>query len=84
MEKIGHWRVYRPEDGIYGTATTSNLTTARLTSVEENLITGTVTIPKPSEPKELKPFHCPCCGGNSYKTMNGKTVCEYCDTEFIR
>ena len=33
---------------------------------------------------DLKPFKCPCCGGNSYRTVNGKTVCEYCDTEFVR
>ena len=43
-------------------------------------ITGTIDYPK----AEIKPFKCPCCGGNSYKIMNGKTVCEYCDTEFMR
>lgn len=36
------------------------------------------------EPDGITPFKCPCCGGNSYKTMNGKTVCAYCDTEFLR
>jgi len=32
---------------------------------------------------DIKPFKCPCCGGNSYKSLNGKIICEYCDTEFL-
>ena len=39
--------------------------------------------PKPRASKELKPFYCPNCGGNSYRKVNGKIVCDYCDTEFI-
>lgn len=34
--------------------------------------------------RDIKAFKCPNCGGNSYKTINGKIVCEYCDTEFVR
>ena len=73
------------EDGIAFTDKGVNvlgLTDARsITIPEDYTITGTISIDKPSS---MTPFKCPCCGGNSYKTVNGKTVCEYCDTEFMR
>ena len=58
-------------DGTYGTITLS-----RLTPMEVGIATA-------EAPREIKPFHCPNCGGNSYRVMNGKTICEYCDTEFM-
>lgn len=61
-------------DGYFGTATLKAM------GINTGSITATVSLPS----NEIKPFKCPCCGGNSYKTMNGKTVCEYCDTEFLR
>ena len=58
-------------DGVYGTITLS-----RLTQMEVGIATA-------EAPREIKPFHCPNCGGNSYRVMDGKTICEYCDTEFM-
>lgn len=92
MERIGQWNVYKIEDvnkmqrrgtktimsdGYYGNRTIS------ATSIACDDLYSTVTVNAPSQ-AEMKPFKCPCCGGNSYKNINGKTVCEYCDTEFIR
>lgn len=31
---------------------------------------------------KLSPFQCPCCGGNKYKRIGQKVICEYCDTQF--
>ena len=72
-------------DGVIGEKTLASIRIP--TESTTNLITAsgtydtTVNVPHVSE---MKPFKCPCCGGNSYKTMNGKTICEYCDTEFMR
>lgn len=89
MERIGQWNVYKIEDvikmhskgrktltsdGHFGTATLKAM------GINTGSITATVSLPS----SEIKPFKCPNCGGNSYKKISGKTVCEYCDTEFIR
>jgi len=52
----------------------------RFVSIEEGLKAVTVNVPQ----AEMKPFSCPHCGGNSYKVVNEKTVCEYCNTAFVR
>lgn len=62
-------------DGAFGEKTMASVITANGTD------DTTANVPSA---EGMKPFKCPCCGGNSYKTMNGKTVCEYCDTEFMR
>ena len=92
MERIGQWNVYKIEDvikmqskgrktltsdGRYGDRT------IKATGIVCDDSYSTVTVNAPSQ-EGLKPFYCPNCGGNSYKTLNGKTVCEYCDTEFLR
>ena len=79
MKRVGRWNVFTSEDamhydGHFGTATLKAM------GISTGSITATVSLPS----SEIKPFMCPCCGGNSYKKINGKTVCEYCDTEFIR
>lgn len=92
MERIGQWNVYKIEDvikmqskgrktltsdGRYGDRTL--IATGIIgDDIYDGISTATVNVPN-----ELKPFYCPNCGGNSYKKINGKTVCEYCDTEFV-
>lgn len=45
---------------------------------------GSITASLNISNADIKAFKCPNCGGNSYKVVNGKIVCEYCDTEFTR
>ena len=47
---------------------------------QQNIITGTAEIPKK---RDIEPFKCPCCNGNSYKEVGNKIICEYCGTEFL-
>ena len=90
MEQIGQWNIYKTEDLIKTQSKSirvdGSVGRGTITAMGNHTITATgctdVTVNLPSE--EMKPFHCPNCGGNSYRKVNGKTVCEYCDTEFIR
>ena len=85
MKRVGQWNVFTSEDAIscdghFGTATLKamGINTGSITA------TGTVDHISVGNSVEIKPFKCPCCGGNSYKTLNGNIVCNYCDTEFLR
>ena len=45
----------------------------------DSITTGAIE----ASPSNIKPFYCPNCGGNSYRKISGKIVCDYCDTEFL-
>ncbi len=72
--KVGHWNVYSM-DGVLETITASGV--PYLSS--DSITTGAIE----ASPSNIKPFYCPNCGGNSYRKINGKIVCDYCDTEFL-
>lgn len=90
--KVGHWNIYTSEDMIRGVTRIQNSRlktdgrygnrTISATGIACDDSYSTVTVNAPSQ-AEMKPFYCPNCGGNSYRKVNGKIVCDYCDTEFL-
>ena len=84
-DMIKHGRKVR-SDGIFGDVTNMHLASATFNT---NMMSTTVGIEDAVMAfapavriSELQPFICPCCGGNKYKRMGNKVVCEFCDTCF--
>lgn len=76
----------RMNDWFYGTTTISTITPITgdfgytlYPDVCSYLHPGVTDL---KDPVKQEPFICPCCGGNSYTRINGRTVCDYCDTMF--
>ena len=76
MEKWRGWNLYTSGDMIRGATRIQN---SRI-KTENGTYDTTADVPSA---EEMKPFKCPNCGGNSYRVMDGKAICEYCDTEFM-
>ena len=78
-------------DGTFGEVTWNVFTMDSLLSSRyktvtintDNIWTGTIEISQPNQSRDIKPFKCPCCNGNSYKEVGNKIICEYCGTEFM-
>lgn len=83
-----------PNDGIFGDRTleaigtypkafeeTLGLTSMASATINLDYVTTSSISVKPLV-RNLKPFKCPCCGGNSYSNKNGSIICDYCGTMF--